>query len=86
MNHTGVRVCIKLRRPQLHTPKIIYQGKDRRRIRLDSCFNLHTRMARQCQSHEDQQNNKTSNSVNNFLHDVFVFDRGARLFHSTMAG
>ena len=86
MNNAGVRVCIKLRRPQFHTPEIIDQGKDRCRVCIDVCFDLHTRVAGQDQPDKDQQDNKTGSSVKKFLHDVFVFDRGARLFHSTMPG
>jgi ABC-type sulfate transport system substrate-binding protein len=43
-------------------------------------------VAGQDQPDKDQQDNKTGSSVKKFLHDVFVFDRGARLFHSTMPG
>lgn len=66
--------------------KIINQGKDYGRMRIDARRYLDARVTRQHEADDDKKDDETGYTVKKLLHVVTAGRSGAGLFHSTMAG
>ena len=66
--------------------KIVNQGKNYRRVRIDVRRYLDARVTGQHQADDDKKADETGYTVKKFLHTVAACRSCAGLFHSTIAG
>ena len=66
--------------------KIVNQGKDYRRVRIDARRHLDARVTGQHKADDDKKADETGYTVKKFLHAIAAARSGAGLFHSTIAG